>query len=427
MSDHCISIRGLGKKFTLGESAGHDTLRDQLAAGVRRLMGRGQAPRKTKEFWALRDVSFDVMPGDVVGIVGHNGAGKSTLLKLLSQISEPTEGEIRVRGRIASLLEVGTGFHPELSGRENIFLNGAILGMSQKEIRAKFDEIVAFAEVENFLDTPVKRYSSGMYVRLAFAVAAHLEPEILVVDEVLAVGDIQFQKRCLGKMADVAKSGRTILFVSHNLAAVEKLCTRGVLLEKGALRYNGTTKECIDQYLHVAKEAHGEFAGYVVSKSVIDRQSATAPVRVTDLKMFDLNGNALQQLQTNEGFTLRIQYQCASALAQGATAFLVTIKTHHGQEILRLSTIPISGFHIEQLGRTGHLDLRIDCIPLVGGRYVVDLTVFRPNVETIQLLTEVAAFEIIPTDVYDSGIGMDQTRGLIVAKHRWQHEIQEPI
>ena len=249
MSAPAISIRGVGKKFMLGGTAQHDTLRDQLAALARRLSGKKEAAAETKEFWAIRDISFDVAEGEVLGIVGHNGAGKSTLLKVLSQISEPTEGELRIRGRIASLLEVGTGFHPELSGRENIFLNGAILGMSQAEIRSKFDEIIAFAEVEKFLDTPVKRYSSGMYVRLAFAVAAHLEPEILVVDEVLAVGDGAFQRKCLGKMSDASKSGRTILFVSHNLTAVRTLCQRGVLLNRGRLEFTGTTEEVVRRYL----------------------------------------------------------------------------------------------------------------------------------------------------------------------------------
>lgn len=249
MSAPIISIQGLGKKFDLGADAGHDTLRDHLASAARRLMGRGGETRERREFWALRDVSFDVQPGEVVGIVGRNGAGKSTLLKLLSQISEPTEGEIRLRGRIASLLEVGTGFHPELSGRENIFLNGAILGMSQAEIRKHFDQIVAFSEIEKFIDTPVKRYSSGMYVRLAFAVAAHLEPEILVVDEVLAVGDAAFQAKCLAKMDDVAgKQGRTVLFVSHNLSAVQTLCQTGVLLEGGRLVERGPISKVLEGY-----------------------------------------------------------------------------------------------------------------------------------------------------------------------------------
>ena len=209
---------------------------------------------QTEEFWALRDVSFQVAPGEVIGIVGRNGAGKSTLLKLLSQITEPTLGRIRLRGRVASLLEVGTGFHPELTGRENIFLNGAILGMSHSEVRQKFDEIVAFAEVEQFLDTPVKRYSSGMYVRLAFAVAAHLEPEILVVDEVLAVGDAQFQKKCLGRMDSVAQSGRTVLFVSHNMASIQRLCSRGLFLRAGTLVEDGPIASVIALY-HALEES----------------------------------------------------------------------------------------------------------------------------------------------------------------------------
>ncbi len=255
METPVISVRGVSKRYILGAMAGHDTLRDHLAHGASALLRAFRpGPRpddKDKEadsFWALKDVSFDLNQGEVLGVVGANGAGKSTLLKILSQITEPTEGEVRMRGRVASLLEVGTGFHPELSGRENVFLNGAVLGMSRKEIRAKFDEIVAFAEVEKFLDTPVKRYSSGMYVRLAFAVAAHLEPEILIVDEVLAVGDSAFQKKCLGKMSDVASAGRTVLFVSHNLSAVQRLCTAGLFLEKGRVQHVGKIETVLDAY-----------------------------------------------------------------------------------------------------------------------------------------------------------------------------------
>ena len=234
----------------LGANAEHDTLRDHLASAFGRLLRRDAAHRERREHWALREVSFDVAEGEVLAIIGRNGAGKSTLLKILSQISEPTEGHIRIRGRVASLLEVGTGFHPELSGRENIYLNGAILGMSRAEIRAKFDEIVAFAEVEKFLDTPVKRYSSGMSVRLGFAVAAHLEPEILLVDEVLAVGDAAFQAKCLAKMGDISRNrGRTVLFVSHNMQAVQNLCPRAVLLDSGALPEQGATPDVVATYL----------------------------------------------------------------------------------------------------------------------------------------------------------------------------------
>lgn len=257
MPDPIISVEGISKRYRLRhQSAGYTTLRDSLTAWAKGLVGGRRADAAAaaadEEFWALKDVSFEIQRGEVVGIIGRNGAGKSTLLKVLSRITEPTSGRIRLRGRVASLLEVGTGFHPELSGRENIFLNGAILGMTKAEIKAKFDEIVAFSEVEKFLDTPVKHYSSGMYVRLAFAVAAHLDPEILIVDEVLAVGDAQFQKKCLGKMKDVATGGRTVLFVSHNMAAVGTLCSRAVLLKGGTVEKIDTVDNVVTYYIDTA-------------------------------------------------------------------------------------------------------------------------------------------------------------------------------
>ncbi len=258
MSDTVIQVDNLGKKYIIGhqKQENYTALRDVISNGVKGLgrkllkpWGKSLPNPASEEFWALKDVSFEIKQGDRVGIIGRNGAGKSTLLKILSRITEPTTGSIRIKGRVASLLEVGTGFHPELTGRENIFLNGAILGMSRAEIKRKFDEIVAFAEVEKFLDTPVKRYSSGMYVRLAFAVAAHLEPEILVVDEVLAVGDAAFQKKCLGKMEDVAKGGRTVLFVSHNIGSVKSLCNSAILLCQGKIVEQGVTSQVVDSYL----------------------------------------------------------------------------------------------------------------------------------------------------------------------------------
>jgi lipopolysaccharide transport system ATP-binding protein len=266
-----ISVEKLGKRYLVGHQSGrreqYTALRDVIARNAREwvrktrdvLRGRQIVEGdEQEEFWALKDVSFDVQAGECVGIIGRNGAGKSTLLKILSRITEPTEGRVTLRGRVASLLEVGTGFHLELTGRENVYLNGAILGMTRVEIRKKFDEIVAFAEVEKFLDTPVKRYSSGMYVRLAFAVAAHLEPEILIVDEVLAVGDAQFQKKCLGKMQDVTgKGGRTVLFVSHNMSAVRTLCGRGICLEAGSIRFAGRINEAVDSYVASSIEQSG--------------------------------------------------------------------------------------------------------------------------------------------------------------------------
>lgn len=254
-----ITVENLSKKYNIGhQQEGNKTLRDVLAHGAKRFTRKLCHPFSDttsgttyEEFWALKDVSFDIQAGDRVGIIGCNGAGKSTLLKILSRITEPTSGKISIKGRVASLLEVGTGFHPELTGRENIFLNGAILGMSKAEIKNKFDEIVAFAEVEKFLDTPVKRYSSGMYVRLAFAVTAHLEPEILIVDEVLAVGDVHFQKKCLGKMGDVANEGRTILFVSHNMVALKSLCEKAIWLNAGRVIEIGHSKEVVSKYLQI--------------------------------------------------------------------------------------------------------------------------------------------------------------------------------
>lgn len=251
MSLPAIEVSGLSKRYVIQHESRHDNLRDTLHHTARKVWRRLRwgTGFSTEEFWALRDVSFSVQPGEVVGIIGRNGAGKSTLLKVLSRITEPTSGKVKLRGRVASLLEVGTGFHPELTGRENIFLNGAILGMSRAEIRKKFDEIVAFAEVERFLDTPVKRYSSGMYVRLAFAVAAHLEPEILIVDEVLAVGDAAFQKKCLGKMQSVSEQdGRAVLFVSHQMDAVVRLCRRAILLQAGTIADVGNASDVVGRY-----------------------------------------------------------------------------------------------------------------------------------------------------------------------------------
>ena len=268
--DAAIRAEGLGKKYQIGHAADQEryiALRDVLARGARGVLrrtadmlhGRAVVSGDTvEEFWALRDVSFEVRRGEVLGIIGRNGAGKSTLLKILSRITEPSEGRVTITGRVASLLEVGTGFHPELTGRENIFLNGAILGMTRAEIRRKFDEIVAFAEVERFLDTPVKRYSSGMYVRLAFAVAAHLEPEILVVDEVLAVGDAEFQNKCLGKMDQVTRrDGRTVLFVSHNMAAITRLCVRAIWLEAGRIIKAGAAQHLVSDFLGAHRNGLG--------------------------------------------------------------------------------------------------------------------------------------------------------------------------
>jgi lipopolysaccharide transport system ATP-binding protein len=301
-----ISVENVSKKYIISHR-GRSThsLRDAITDTAKRLVRSKEAWNQShEEFWALRDVSYDIKSGERVGIIGGNGAGKSTMLKILSRITEPSHGQIRLQGRVASLLEVGTGFHPELTGRENIFLNGAILGMGKAEIKKKFDEIINFAEIEKFLDTPVKRYSSGMYVRLAFAVAAHLEPEILIVDEVLAVGDMRFQKKCLGKMEEVGREGRTILFVSHNLMAVRSLCTRAILLEKGKL----VADDSVDK---VAKIYLGSVNGSVLEREWSDgERSPQNPVAMLrKVRVCDDNGNSLEEIWTDKPFNFEIEFQ----------------------------------------------------------------------------------------------------------------------
>ncbi|MBM4144878.1 MAG: ABC transporter ATP-binding protein [Nitrospira sp.] len=274
-----ISVENLSKQYHIGTKLPYRTFRETLMNVITSPAKwfKSNGLRENNTIWALKDVSFEVKQGEVLGIIGHNGAGKTTLLKILSRVTEPTEGEVRIRGRVGSLLEVGTGFHPELTGRENIFLNGAILGMRKEEIKRKFDEIVAFAEIEKFLDTPVKRYSSGMYVRLAFAVAAHLDPEILIVDEVLAVGDAQFQKKCLGKMGDVGKEGRTVLFVSHNMTALKSLCNRAIWIDKGHIINDGESEAVVANYLH-------ETAKVVIEQNWDDNNNAPGNEKVRLLK-----------------------------------------------------------------------------------------------------------------------------------------------
>lgn len=317
MSDTVIRVEGLSKRYLVGHQAAsgerYETFRDTVTRGVRRFgrtaldMARGRQIIQgdtVEEFWALKDLSFEIKRGEVVGVIGRNGAGKSTLLKILSRITEPTKGRVTIRGRVASLLEVGTGFHPELTGRENIYLNGAILGMTRREIKAKFDEIVDFAEVEKFLDTPVKRYSSGMYVRLAFAVAAHLEPEILVVDEVLSVGDAEFQRKCLGKMKDVsAGQGRTVLFVSHNMPSVQQLCTSGLMLSHGTALYRGSIDGTIAQYMSSLDQTSRQEL-----RSRKDREG-DGRLRVVDVSFHDEQGNHVEAAICGQALRVRIHYE----------------------------------------------------------------------------------------------------------------------
>jgi len=337
MSDPIIRVEGLGKKYVIGHSAnGQRTLRDvfsdvlSLRRSGKKLSGFGNV--KSEPFWALKDVSFEVNEGEVVGIIGRNGAGKSTLLKILSRITEPTSGRVRIRGRVASLLEVGTGFHPELTGRENVFLNGAILGMSGEEIKRKFDQIVAFAEVEKFLDMPVKRYSSGMYVRLAFAVAAHLEPEILIVDEVLAVGDFEFQRRCLGKMNEVAHGGRTVLFVSHNMAAIEELCPRAILLKNGFVDRFEDSRSVVSTYL---SSTHAESRWQIDAQT--DREG-TGSVRIAQLDLLEADSDTpVVNLRFRQSFRLRMSYESNKRLLDPRFGF--ALLSEKGERIFLTETI----------------------------------------------------------------------------------------
>jgi len=314
-----ISVKNIGKRYKIGAAETkfrynmlRDVIVDTVAAPIRiakALVGKSDRWMNQNYVWALRDISFDLEEGKVLGIVGRNGAGKSTLLKILSRVTEPTTGTVTVRGRVGSLLEVGTGFHPELSGRENIYMNGAILGMKRAEIDSKFDEIVEFSEVGQFIDTPVKRYSSGMYLRLAFAVAAHLEPEILVVDEVLAVGDAEFQKKCLGKMNDVAQQGRTVLFVSHNMSAILRLTQEAIVLHKGQMIMRGPTQEAVDYYLSSGQSQAGEKIWDAESVGV-----ANAEFTPLSLKVKDRSGKVVDTVRSVEPVTLEFEYQLNSSI-----------------------------------------------------------------------------------------------------------------
>jgi lipopolysaccharide transport system ATP-binding protein len=420
MSRPIISASNLGKQYRLGSGSSHDTLRDHIAHGFRRLLGRPGAEAKSAsgEFWALRGASFDIRQGEVVGVIGRNGAGKSTLLKVLSQITEPTEGEIRIRGRVASLLEVGTGFHPELSGRENVFLNGAILGMSRSEIKRKFDEIVAFAEVEKFLDTPVKRYSSGMYVRLAFAVAAHLEPEILVVDEVLAVGDAAFQKKCMGKMQDVAGHGRTILFVSHNMAAVSNLCQRGIVLESGSVRFDGAVREALQVY-NASSLSAGEQSGaapHVLYAAPAD--AAPKDFAITAIEMYELDGTPKPCVSSGDGLVLRVKYVAKRQVPRGSVQLLFS--GFDGSKILFLSTEPDSGFSMSLEAGEHAIECIIEKLPFGAGQFKIGAGMAIPWVEYLCWSPDLCWLAVASHDVYGSGYAPAADRSLIVTPHRWR-------
>src|SRR5262245_11294965 len=367
------------------------------------------------DLWAVKDISFEVKPGEVVGIVGRNGAGKSTLLKLLSRITSPTEGEIQLRGRVGSLLEVGTGFHPELTGRENVFLNGSILGMSRKEIEKKFDEIVAFAEVEKFLDTPVKRYSSGMYVRLAFAVAAHLEPEVLLVDEVLAVGDMAFQRKCLGKMGQVSRQGRTILFVSHNMTALRALCTRAVLIEAGQLAADGDVNGVVDRYLTGGLEtAHTG----IIAQTAPRYSDRPGEAYFRSVRLTDLAGEPVTQLYFGQPF--RVHFVCDVLKEIPDGVFEVSISTQDGVHVTQPTTLDAEAAPQRLTPGRHERVVTFEGLKLLPRGYTIDVGVHHWDGTTSDLVQRTLDFTVLRmAESGDDHYPWSVTRGLVRPAAGW--------
>jgi len=393
-------------------------LRDVLTERAKNVISFRKKETKSKEeFLALKDVSFEVFKGDRVGIIGRNGAGKSTLLKILSRIVTPTKGMLTIEGRVASLLEVGTGFHPELTGRENVFLNGSILGMSRNEISRKFDEIVSFAEVEKFLDTPVKRYSSGMYVRLAFAVAAHLEPEILIVDEVLAVGDAQFQRKCLGKMEDVSKNdGRTVLFVSHALSMVSKLCNKGILLDKGEVVCDGDILSVVEKYeenILMHYQVNDLPDGVLYENKIPDtNEYSITAVRFRD-KQSKLNG----YVSTFDEINVEIEFYSPSDLENGSVSFF--FKTLNDLTILRFATMPDQSVHCNFKKGVNKISCNIPNLVLPHGNYVFSAGLAIPMRQWLYRNNEMFILKIHEKDVFESGFSPSQENMLAVTDYSW--------
>ena len=422
MSDTVIRVENLGKKYIIGhkKQERYTALRDVLADGAKSLgrkvlkpAGKRMLDPAIEEFWALKDVSFEIKQGDSVGIIGRNGAGKSTLLKILSRITEPTNGRICVKGRVASLLEVGTGFHPELTGRENIYLNGAILGMSKAEIKRKFDEIVAFAEVEKFLDTPVKRYSSGMYVRLAFAVAAHLEPEILIVDEVLAVGDAQFQKKCLGKMDDASKEGRTVLFVSHNMAAVEKLCSKGIVLHQGKVQYIGIQTNAITQYTTSSSNS-------VPSIHECTVRQGSGEIKVVTIEIKDEEGNVLDVVRSGHNIYIYLYFETQLSVSYSKVIASLAVKTQLEVPVfLQHNRLTQDDFGL--LPQKGAFVCRINRLPLPPSTYQVSYSLIRDNMY-LDAINNAIQLTVTDGDFYGSGEVPPVSHGVCLVEAKWQIE-----
>lgn len=421
-----IKVENLGKKYIIShqQREQYTSLRDVITNGVASFGRKIAAPfsrsnithplaldPNKEDFWALKDVSFEVKQGDRVGIIGRNGAGKSTLLKILSRITEPTTGSIRIKGRVASLLEVGTGFHPELTGRENIYLNGAILGMGRAEIKKKFDEIVDFAEIEKFLDTPVKRYSSGMYVRLAFAVAAHLEPEILIVDEVLAVGDAQFQKKCLGKMEEVGKEGRTVLFVSHNIAAIQALCTSCITLHEGAIIKSGLPAECIESYMGTSN---------IFNSDTCNKYFSLDSFRSYICKCFVTNSNraVIDTVQSGDDVSLNVVCQLSDANSNYHVA--IDAYNSDGDRIFYCNSSIMSLTPIENISGMVTFRCKISHLPLMPDTYILHVSLSQDN-NRVDLIQNAFKFFVVEGDFWKTGrfvTGLNPP--LFLVEHKWE-------
>lgn len=414
MSSLAVQVEGVSKQYVRGEVNRHKTLRESLTRLAKRPFRR-QSANQNNTFWALRDVSFEVGQGEVVGIIGRNGAGKSTLLKVLTRITHPTQGRVLGYGRVGSLLEVGTGFHPELSGRENVYLNGAVLGMTRAEINRKFDEIVAFSEVEKFLDTPVKHYSSGMYVRLAFAVAAHLEPEILIVDEVLAVGDFAFQKKCLNKMEDVGQNGRTVLFVSHSMDAISRLCPRAILLDQGRIVADGTTSQVISGYLNSESRATAERIW----------SPETAPggdvARLLAVRVLSASGDVIANTNIGDPVTIEMEYE----VIKPGYALMPFFSFRTENRTLAFMAHDLDPNWRQKPRPKGSYRSRVT----IPGHFLAEGTMFvgggldtvNPTIEQCDL-DDLVAFQVIDTMDWESARGDfgGEMRGVVRPKLAWQ-------
>jgi lipopolysaccharide transport system ATP-binding protein len=415
MSEAAIRTMGLGKMYHIGgEQERYRTLRDTLVRAAKRPIERirhpGAATHRSETLWALRDVDLEVRHGEVLGIIGRNGAGKSTLLKVLSGITEPTEGRVEMRGRTSSLLEIGTGFHSELTGRENIYLNGSILGMKKAEIDSRFDEIVEFAEMKRFLDTPVKRYSSGMYVRLAFAVAAHLQTEILIVDEVLAVGDIAFQKKCLGTMGNAAASGKTVLLVSHNMAAIQGLCSTVLLLDRGTVHSKGPTNEVVSTYLSLlgSRAAHD-----LASRE--DRQGS-GQLRFVSVEFRSADDHTpLGEVRSGDDVEIVVGYECTEDLHNVWAS--IDLLSDSGEALCLLRN-DLAGVEWSTLPRRGRLCCRVNKLPLGPGHYQLDLHCMA-NYTVVDYVQRAASLSVEAGDFFGTGRLPNQSNGPLLVDHQW--------